>query len=160
MESHVIPKKDDFLPDLSKRQLLAMQAKEKDPRYRRRYDAALMRRDGCDIGTIADELSVNPLTIMNWLNRMVAYGPQYKVRVGRLPSFTPEQLKELEDDMKHPPSYYGIDAPSWTSKVVSQHVLKRFDIKIPNSSMRRIMTRTNMNWPGSAAAKLERKRAD
>ncbi|MBI1657413.1 MAG: helix-turn-helix domain-containing protein [Thaumarchaeota archaeon] len=159
MESYVIPTKKDFLPGIPKRRLVSMRSKEADERYRRHYDAAIMRKDGSTIGEIADELSIHPGTVMNWLRRMIERGPgtNYKVRQGRPPKFTAKQLQELERDMKKSPRHYGLDSDDWTSRVVTRHVSARFDVEITPGSMRRIMTRTDMRWPGSAAATKARK---
>ena len=80
------------------------------------------------------------------------FGEGYKRRRGPLPKFTPEQLKELERDMKKSPSHYGLDAETWTSKTVAQHVSNKFGISFTPPSMRRILNKTQTNWPGSAAA--------
>ncbi len=162
MESYVIPTKRDFLPDMTKRRLTTMRKKEEDERYQRHYTAAIMRKDGYTIGEIADELYIHPGTVMNWLNRMMerGLGPDYKVRQGRPPKFTPKQLKQLEKDMRKSPRHFDLDSDFWTSRVVTEFVLTRFEVEITPGSMRRIMTRTNMRWPGSAAAAEARRRGD
>ena len=161
MESYTIPTRKDFLPDITKRRLASMRNKEPEERYKRHFDAAIMRKDGRTIGEIAEDLDIHPGTAMNWLHRMLeneGLGEGYKVRQGRLPAFTPEQLKELEHDMENPPRRYGLDSATWTSRIVAQHAFAKFGIKVTAPSMRRILTRTKMNWPGSAAATLARKR--
>lgn len=159
----MIPTQKDFLPGITKRRLVSMRNKEPDERYRRHFDAAIMRKDGSTIGEIAEELDIHPGTAMNWLHRMLekgGLGEGYKTRQGRPPKFTPKQLKDLEKDMKKSPRHYGLDSETWTSRVVAQYALTRFEIEITPGSMRRIMTRTDMNWPGSAAATLARKRGE
>ena len=155
MDSYVIPTKRDFLPGITKRQLESMKSKETDTRFKLHYDAAIMRKGGSTVGEIADGLSLHPSTIINCLRRMAERGPgaSYRVRQGRPPKFTEEQLRKLEDDMEKPPKKHGLSADSWTSGVVAEHVQRRFGISITPGSMRRLMTTKNMRWPGSAAAK-------
>ena len=155
MESRTKSAQKDFLPSIPKRRLVSMRAEETDGRYRRHYDAAIMRKDGSTIGEIAEEMSVQPGTVANWLRRMAEQGPgaNCKIRQGRQPKLTPIQLQDLEMDMVNPPRQYGLDSDGWTSRVVAQHVLKKFNVEITPGSMRRIMTRTNLRWPGSAAAR-------
>ena len=160
MESYTIPTQRSFLPGISKRQLASMRDKEPKERYKRHFDAAIMRKDGRTVGEISEELDIHPGTVMNWLGRMVengGLGEGYKVRQGRLPAFTPEQLKELERDMKNPPRHYGLDSETWTSQIVARHALDKFGIEVTSHSMRRILTRTKTDWPGSAAATLARR---
>ena len=162
MESYKIPTQKDFLPHITKRRLTAMRSKESDERLRRHFDAAIMRKDGKTIGEIAEEVGVHPLTIMNWFHRMIkvgGLGEGYKRRQGTPPAFTPEQLKALERDMKKPPKHYGLESETWTSKTVAQHAFAKFGIRVIPPSMRRILTRTNTDWPGSAAA-MARERAN
>lgn len=160
MESYVIPTKSEFLPRITRKRLETIRAGEEDERYQRHYDAAIMRKDGSTIGEIAVALGIHPGTVMNWLNRMVerGLGSDYKVRQGRPPKFTSKQLKQLEQDMKKSPRHHKLDSDFWTSRVVTEFVLTRFDVEITPGSMRRIMTRTNMRWPGSAAAAEARRR--
>ena len=162
MDSNKIPRDNEFLPDVTKRTLVAMRNEEPDERYQMHFNAAIMRKDGRTIGEIAEELNIHPGTAINWLTRMIVngLGEGYKMRQGRPPKFTRQQLKELEEDMKEPPQYYGIEAESWTSRVVASYVLDRFDVSITPGSMRRIMTRKNLDWPGSAAATRARKLAE
>ena len=163
MESYKIPTQKDFLPDTTRRQLTYMRKKESDERYKRHFDAAIMRKDGKTIGEIAEEVGVHPLTVMNWLRRMVAnggLGEGYKIRQGLPPKFSPEQLKELELDMKKPPQHYGLDSATWTSRTVAKYAFDKFGIQVTAPSMRRILTRTKTDWPGSAAATLARKRGE
>ena len=160
MESYTIPTRNDFLPNITKRRLVSMRKKEPEERYKMHFDAAILRKDGRTVGEIAEELDIHPDTVMNWLHRMLengGLGEGYKVRRGRPPGFTPEQLKELERDMEKPPRHYGLDSDTWTSKIVAQHAFAKFGIRVTHPSMRRIMTRTKMNWPGSAAAILARR---
>ena len=161
MESYIIPTGKEFLPDVTKRRLTSMRGKEPDERYKLHFDAAIMRKNGNTIGEIAEELDIHPGTAMNWLRRMWemgGLGEGYKTRPGRPPMFTPEQLKELEKDMEKPPQHYGLESKTWTSRTVSQHAYDKFGIRVPRPSMRRILTRTKTNWPGSAAATRARKR--
>ena len=162
MESRTIPTRRDFLPGITKRQLVSMRSREPEERYKFHFDAAIMRKDGRTIGEIAEELGIHPHTAISWLARMVENGGPgegYKVRQGRPPAFTPEQLKDLEMDMKKPPKHHGLDSKTWTSRTVAQHALDKFGIDIPPPSMRRILTTNDMDWPGSAAA-LARRRGE
>ena len=155
----IIPTGKEFLPGMTKRRLMSMRNKEPEERYKRHFDAAIMWRDGDTMEEIAEELDVQPDTVKNWLRRMVAnggFGEGYKVRQGRPPAFTPDQLEELNLDMEKPPQHYGLDSETWTSRTVAMHAFEKFGIRVPHPSMRRILTRPGMNWPGSAAATLKR----
>ena len=160
MESYIIPTRDEFLPEIARSTLVDMREDEPDERYKRHFDAAIMRKDGKTVGEIAEEIGVHTGTIMNWLHRMLekgGLGEGYKTRRGIPSKFTPEILKKLERDMKKSPRRYGLDSETWTSRIVAQHALNKFGISFTPPSMRRLLTQTKTNWPGSAAAIEARK---
>lgn len=98
---------------------------------------------------------MHPGMAINRLGRMAENGGPgegCRVRQGRPPRFTPEQLKELELDMKKPPRHCGPDPDTWTSRTVARRAFAKFGIKVAYPSMRRILTRAKTDWPGSAAA--------
>ena len=149
-----IPEGRRFLPRWSVERLRELQETETVERYKAHYEAAILRKEGRSIQEIAGKVGVSRLTAMNWLKRMVerGLGKNYRVRQGRAPKFTPQQLRALERDMKKSPTEFGLDAERWTSHVVADHALNKFDITVAASSMRRLMLREKVRWPGSAAA--------
>ena len=155
MDSDTIPAGKKFLPGTTKRRLTSMRNKEPDERYKLHFDAAIMRKDGITIGEIAEDLGRHPVTIKIWLRLMTENwnsGEIHMRRPGRRPKFTPEQLKELERDMKNPPQHYDLASETWTSRTVAEHAFAKFGIWVPHPSMRRILNQSKTNWPGSAAA--------
>ena len=155
MDSYTIPAGKKFLPGTTKRRLVSMRNKESDERYKLHFDAAIMRKDDKTIGEIAEYLDRHPVTVKIWLRLMMENwdsGDIHKPRPGRRPKFTPEQLKELERDMKKPPQHYGLESETWTSRTVAEHAFAKFGIRVPHPSMRRTLNYSKTNWPGSAAA--------
>ena len=155
MDSYVIPTGKAFLPDTTRERLVSMRNREPDERYKIHFDAAIMRKDGRTTGEIAEEIGRHPATVTIWLRLMVENwdsGDIHKKRPGLPPKFTPEQLKELERDMKKSPKHYGLDSKTWTSRMVAEHAFVKFGIRIPSPSMRRILNQSKISWPGSAAA--------
>ena len=152
MDSYAIPTGKEFLPGTTKRRLVSMRNKEPDEQCKIHFDAAIMRKDGKTIGEIAEEVDKHPVTIKSWLRLMIENwdsGDIHK-RLGRRPKFTPEQLKELERDMKRPPKHYGLESETWTSRTVVEHAFAKFGVRVPRPSMRRTLHK--IDWPGSAAA--------
>ena len=149
-----IPTGDLFLPNVSRDELVQLRDDETDLRYKPHYDAALLRKEGNTMITIARNLGVSSGTIANWLSNMTTrgIGKSYKVRQGRPPKFTQEQLDALETDMKEGPRAYGMDSDRWISATVAEYAMEKFSISITPGSMRRLMLRENVDWPGSAKA--------
>ena len=152
-----IPTGDLFLPNVSKDEIIRLRDEETDLRYKPHYDAALLRKEGETMITIARNLGVSSGTIANWLSNMTTrgVGKAYKVRQGRPPKFTQEQLDELEEDMKAGPREYDMDSDRWISATVAEYAMKKFSIAITPGSMRRLMLREDVDWPGSARAMAE-----
>ena len=146
-----------FLPRVGINRLRDLQEAETNISYKRRYDAAVLRKEGKTMSAIAKMLDVSAGTIGNWLYGMTVrgVGKKYKLRQGRPPKFTPKQLKELERDMKKSPRAYNMDTDNWTSATVSDYAQEKFEVDITPGSMRRLLLRENINWPGSAKAMAE-----
>ena len=104
---------------------------------------------------IADDANASVSAVSMWLRNMMTrgIGEDYEVRLGRPPKFTPEQLNQLSVDMREPPGRYGLDSASWTSPVVAQYALQKFNVEITPGSMRRILVRKHIDWSGSAEAR-------
>ena len=164
MDSYVIPIGKAFLPGTTGGHLVSMRNEEPDELYKQHFDAAIMRKDGRTTGEIAEDLNIHPVTVRKWLHRMVRNwdsGDIHKRHPGRPSRFTPEQLKELERDMKNPPQHYGLDSETWTSRTVAEYAFAKFGVRVPHPSMRRILNQYKVDWPGSAAAlALERGEPD
>ena len=160
MAMRSIPEGKEFLPNVTIRKLRSIANKEQSEKYKRHFNAAVLRKEGKSINEISDELDMSRGTISIWLKNMTSrgVGEEYKLQQGRPPKFTSKQLKELEKDMKKSPEKYNIDSNRWTSEVVTDYVLQKFDIQLTPGSMRRILVRQNINWPGSAANRAKKRR--
>ena len=154
-----IPEGKKFLSNVTIAQLRSLQKKEKSERYKRHFTAAIKRKEGQSMREIADDVNMSVASIKIWFQNMMERGvtDNYKISQGRPPKFTLEQLDELSADMKKLPSEYGLNYDSWTSEAVTKHVSRRFNISITPGSMRRILVRKDVDWPGSAKAKRQRR---
>lgn len=101
---------------------------------------------------IADDVNVSVSAVSMWLQNMMTrgIGEDYEIKRGRPPKLTPEQLNQLSVDMREPPVRYGLDSATWVSRTVAQYVLQKFGISITPGSIRRILVRKHIDWPGSA----------
>ena len=162
MTQYVVQTGGKFLPNITKRRLQSLRRKETDDRYKTHLNAAIMRKDNYTISEIAKDVDVHPATVGKWLRTMEETGTPIirRKRVGRQPAFTQEQLDQLEREMEDRPSHYGLDSKTWTSRTVAYRAQSAFGINIPHHSLRRILTREGVNWPGSAAAIAARKRGE
>ena len=155
-----VPEGKKFLPKVTMQKLRSLHKKEKSEKRKRYYVAAIKRKEGLSVREIADDVNMSVATISTWLRNMSTRGDAegYGTRQGRPPKFTPEQLKELSVDMKKSPSEYDLDSASWTSPVVAQYALQKFNVEITPGSMRRILVRKHIDWPGSAEAMRARQK--
>ena len=145
-----IPVGKRFLPDVTIQQLESLQ--NKSEKYKRHYTAAIRRKEGLSMREIADDVNVSVSAVSMWLQNMMTrgIGEDYEIKRGRPPKLTPEQLNQLSVDMREPPVRYGLDSATWVSRTVAQYVLQKFGISITPGSMRRILVRKHIDWPGSA----------
>jgi transposase len=152
------PIEEAFLPDLSVSRLERLYRSEKDPRAKLRLLAAILRKEGKTMGRIAEELHVPVGTVHAWLRRLIEGGLKRlhdAHRSGRPSMLSTEQLKELRRDLLRGPKTNGFDAPFWTTRMVQEHVKRRYGREYRARGMRDILHRVGFSskMPRPANAK-------
>lgn len=149
---------DAFLPGLSVPGLERRYRREKDSRAKLRLLAAILRKEGKTMGRIADELHVPVGTVHAWLRRLLDGGLRRlhdEHRSGRPSILDAKELKELRRDLLRGPKANGFDAPFWTTKMVQEHVRRKYGKEYRARGMRDVLHRVGFSskMPRPANAK-------
>lgn len=142
-----IPKGDAYLPGISISRLKKLHRKEKkDPKARLRLLVAMARKNGKVMRDICNDYCLSLTCVEQWLKRIMEYGLANRAAVkaalydikppGARCMLTDEQLKELRHDLVLSPARSGFkDAGFWTTKMVMEHVRRRFGKEYSSNGM-------------------------
>ncbi|MBZ5703508.1 MAG: helix-turn-helix domain-containing protein [Acidobacteriia bacterium] len=118
-----------------------MAAGEEDTEPQRRDAQALEARrlaalpriaSGASLSAIARQLGVSRQAVHQWAQeyrRQGADGLRRRLRPGRPPKLTREQLAQLPRMLAHGPKAYGFAAAVWTSQRIADLLWKRFRVR-------------------------------
>jgi transposase len=137
-----LPKGEEFLWKVSTKKLKSVYQKERQQKAKLRLLAALKRREGKSTDAIAQNLNIGKRSVHEWLHRFVDRGLQgaYDIKqTGRPKLLTDTQLKNLRNDLIAGPHKFGFSKQLWTTRMVQEHVKKKYHIKYVDRHMRRIL---------------------
>ena len=122
-----LPKKGQFLPDVSLRLVKMLYAQEQHPKAKLRLLAAIHRKQGKSIDFIASSLSRPRNTVHGWLRRFVERGisgKDSKKQPGRPTELTLKQREQLVKILERGPPYNPTGL--WTSKEIRALIATKF----------------------------------
>ena len=139
----------DYLHSVSTRQLKKAFGAEKNLRARMRLHAALLRRKGRKVEEIADTLEKPKGTISKWLNKLQDGGLDAAMPIkqpGRPRRLTLGQLKTLRTDMLKQPDELGYSSGFWSSRLIKEHVSKKFNTTFTPRHMTRLLSKIGFSF--------------
>jgi len=139
----------DYLHNVSTGRLKKAFNAEKNMRARMRLHAALLRRKGRKIDDIADTLEKPKGTISKWLNKLQdkgLAGAMPEKQPGRPRRLTLGQLKTLRNDMLKPPEKLGYSSGFWSSRLIKEHVTKKFSVSFTPRHMTRLLAKIGFSF--------------
>jgi len=132
----------DFLEEVSTNALRKAFVSETNVRAKTRLHAAFLRRQGKRVDEIAETLGVTKSAVSKWLNKLHINGIKAAVPVkqtGRPKRLSTKQLVALRRDLLKEPAKYGYAYGMWETKLVQEHVRKKFDTLFVDRHMRRLL---------------------
>jgi len=132
----------DFLPDISLSTLRKRYSAETDVKAKLRLLMGIHRKQGETIDDIAASLHKPRRTVHGWLWRLEEdglNGAVDKTRSGRPKRLSVKQLTVLRRDLLKEPAKYGYAYGMWETKLVQEHVRKKFNTQFVDRHMRRLL---------------------
>jgi transposase len=127
-----LKKGNDFLIDISKAELKNLYKQEKNAKAKLRLLAALRRKEGETLESIAFSLEKPKMTISDWLRSLEKKGINglYDIKQSGQPSrLTKNQLDKLNKILDESPEKQGLPFVIWTTKLVQYIIIKLFGVK-------------------------------
>lgn len=131
---------DEFLPYVSVQRLHRMYDQEKNAKAKLRLLAAIRRKKGESIDTIAAALEKPRRTIHGWLQRFEQRRLQAvhdKKQPGRTPKLDKSQLKSLRRELIRGPAH--VPGRLWTVRVLSEHIKKNYGTQYKRHNIIRLL---------------------
>jgi len=143
-----IKKSDKFLPDISKEKLKQLYDTEKNAKAKLRLLAAIQRKEGNTLESIAYSLQKPKTTIHDWLKRIDSkeLNGRYDIKQkGNKSKITLKQREELEKMLDESPQNQNMPFTLWTTTLVQYIIYKRFNISYNQSAIWKIVKKLNFN---------------
>ncbi len=112
---------------------------------RERVLAAIGRKQGDEIATLAQRHGVVEKTIRNWLDRFeeepLEQAPYDRPRPGRPSKLDDERREQLFDDLQGPPTELGYDEQAWSARLLLSHLREEYDVEYSVGHARKLLNR-------------------
>lgn len=117
---------------------------------RERVLAAIGRKQGDKISTLAERHGVTDKTITNWLDRFVDRpledAPYDEQRSGRPTKLSNTQKNELFNDFQKSPRDIGYNRDAWTTNLAEHHIEEKYEIEYTTRHVRNLMEEAGLSW--------------
>ena len=135
-----LKKGNDFLPEMSLKDLQKAYAKEENAKPKLRFLVAIHRKKGESLDDIAYTVEKPRRTIHGWLHRFETrgfVGAFDKKQPGKIPALTPKQLMKLRQELIRGPPYNKENL--WSVREVREHLQKRYQVNYSRIHVFRIL---------------------
>ena len=121
------------LDDVTLEELYELKDQIDEGKPRERVLAAIGRKQGDELETLADRHGVVEKTIRNWLDRFeeepIAQAPYDAPRPGGPAKIEGEDRQRLFEQLQQPPTELGYDQQAWSAKLLLHHVKEEYDVE-------------------------------
>jgi transposase len=143
---------------------LREQTEEETPRDR--VLAAIGRKQGDQIDTLAERHGVVERTMINWLDRFVEepieQAPYDDHRSGRPSKLDEDERSELFEQLQNPPTELGYEQQAWSTKLFLHHVKQEYGVSYSEGHARKLLGKAGLSCrtarPRHHEADLDQKR--
>lgn len=122
---------------------------------RERVLAAIGRKQGDEVKTLAERHGVAENTIRNWLDRfeeeMVEQAPYDELCPGHPPKLEDSQCERLFEQLRHSPTELGYEQQTWTPTLLLHFVKEEYGVEYSKRHARKLLTATNASRCGRRA---------
>jgi transposase len=138
------------LEDTSLEELQELRERTEGEIPRERVLAAIGRKQGDTIETLAERHGVVEKTIRNWLDRFaeepIKQAPYDAPRPGGPSKLTVKEREQLKLALQQPPTEFGYERRAWSPKVLLHYVKQEFDVEYTASHARYLLHEAGVSW--------------
>ena len=154
-----------FMPNVSKKRLVRMCAKEKNKLAKIRLLACILRKRGRSIRKICEELVMPYSTVRDWLVRMQDWGLKARfnrTRGGRKSKMPKSFSRTVRAWLGNKPEKYGFESGSWQLNLILEMIRRTFGLDCCKArTLRRMLKKIGFSYrkprpvPPKSASKSE-----
>ena len=138
------------LDDISFEELHELREQTEGEIPRERVLAAIGRKQGDEIETLAQRHGVVEKTIRNWLDRFaeepIEQAPYDDPKPGRPSKLAEHEREELFEHLQEPPTELGYDQQAWSTKLLLHHIKDKYGIEYSGGHARKLMGKAELSW--------------
>ena len=116
---------------------------------RERVLAAIGRKQGDNLDTLAERHDVVEKTIRNWLDRFgnepIEQAPYDQPRPGRPSKLEDDQREELFEHLQDPPTELGYEQQAWSTKLLLYHIKEEYGVEYSKGHGRKLMGKAGLS---------------
>ncbi len=117
---------------------------------RERVLAAIGRKQGDTLETLAERHGVVEKTIRNWLDRFeeepIEQAPYDEQRPGRPSKLQEEQREQLFAQLQAPPTELGYEQQAWSTQLLLHHVEEEYGVEYSKGHARKLLGKAGLSY--------------
>jgi len=117
---------------------------------RERVLAAIGRKQGDTLETLAERHDVVEKTIRNWLDRFdeepIEQAPYDAPRSGRPPKLDAEQREQVFAQLQQPPTELGYEQQAWSPTLLLHHVKEEYGVEYSEGHARKLLGKAELSY--------------
>jgi len=116
---------------------------------RERVLAAIGRKQGDELETLAERHGVVEKTIRNWLDRFVRepieQAPYDDDRPGRPSKLDEGQREQCFEQLQRPPTELGYDQQAWSPRLFVHHLNEKYGVEYSEGHARKLLSKAELS---------------
>jgi transposase len=138
------------LDNITLEQLHEIKEKTDEGKPRERVIAAIGRKQGDELETLAERHGVVEKTIRNWLDRFaeepIEQAPYDAHKPGRPSKLEEHDREKLFEQLQQPPTELGYEQQAWSTKLLLHHVKEEYGVEYSGGHARKLMGKAELSW--------------
>jgi len=137
------------LDDITLEELQELREQTEGEIPRERVLAAIGRKQGDKLETLAERHSVVEKTIRNWLDRFaeepIEQAPYDEPRPGRPSKLDEHERKQFFEQLQQPPTELDYEQQAWSPKLLLHHVKEEYEVEYSEGHARKILGKAGLS---------------
>ena len=138
------------LDDITLEELHKLKEQTDEGKPRERVLAAIGRKQGDEIQTLAERHGVVEKTIRNWLDRFaeepIEQGPYDDPKPGRPSKLEEPEREQFFEQLQQPPTELGYEQQAWSPKLLLHHVKEEYGVEYSEGHARKLLGKAELSY--------------
>ena len=138
------------LDEITLEELHNIKQQTEEGKPRERVLAAIGRKQGDEIETLAERHGVVEKTIRNWLDRFaeepIEQAPYDDPKPGRPSKLDEDHREQLFEHLQQPPTELGYEQQAWSPKLLLYHVKEEYGVEYSEGHARKLLGKAELSY--------------